>query len=70
MAKLLQGHFAATSLAEFLGFPWLVSAGIGGVIAWVKCRSLTEGVLLGLFLGLVGVFIESLMPNAATSDDS
>ena len=37
-------------------------AAISGVIAYVKRRSPLEGVLLGLFLGPIGVLIECRAP--------
>jgi hypothetical protein len=38
------------------------SAAIGGCIAYAKRRRPLEGVLLGLFLGPIGVLIESQAP--------
>jgi VIT1/CCC1 family predicted Fe2+/Mn2+ transporter len=42
---------------------WLTCAGVAVLVAKDKNRSAAEGVILGILLGFVGVFIEICMPR-------
>jgi hypothetical protein len=41
---------------------WLVAAGLTAWVAKQKGRSVTEGVVLGLLIGLIGLVIELCLP--------
>jgi VIT1/CCC1 family predicted Fe2+/Mn2+ transporter len=42
---------------------WLACAGVAVLIAKDKNRSASEGVILGILLGFVGIFIEICLPR-------
>jgi hypothetical protein len=52
-----------TALLVFLGVTAVIEAAITGVIANGKGRLVAEGVMLGFFLGLIGMVIELCLPR-------
>lgn len=50
-------HYIAGTVAIF------VLGGVGAFIAHQKCRSVVEGIVLGLCLGPLGWIIEALLPT-------
>ena len=62
MATLGLGFIYALLLATIAAFGFL-----GKYIAELKGRSPMEGFLLGVFLGLLGVLIEAILPRKSDS---
>ena len=59
-----------SALLVVLFFGFFISAFLGYYIAKQKGRDTTEGVLFGLFLGILGLIILGLLPNKTKSRNS
>ena len=58
------------SILLIIFFGFFISAFLGYYIAKQKGRDTTEGILFGLFLGILGLIILGLLPNKSKPENS